>query len=76
VTKPRRCSRAPAILHVDVELLMIGLPLTVDPELTSGRAVLVSNCKADQRPSRCHAERPLIERLTLRATLAQLRRLR
>lgn len=53
--------------QVRIHLAAIGHPLTVDCEFGGGRAVLLSDYKADYRSSRRHPERPLIERLTLHA---------
>ncbi|MFH0980833.1 MAG: RluA family pseudouridine synthase [Planctomycetota bacterium] len=55
-------------LHqVRVHLAAIGHPLAVDPLYGGGRAVFLSAYKPDYQPSHRHAERPLIDRLTLHA---------
>ena len=51
--------------QVRLHLAAIGYPLTVDPEMGGGRAVLLSNYKPGYRPNKRREERPLVERLTL-----------
>lgn len=53
--------------QIRVHMAAIGHPLTVDPDYGGGTAVLLSNFKPRYRHSGRHAERPLIERLTLHA---------
>lgn len=56
-----------------VHLAAIGHPLTVDADFGGGRAVLLSDYKPGYRPSGRHAERPLVERLTLHAATVSFR---
>jgi len=58
--------------QVRSHLAAIGHPLTVDSEFGGGCAVLLSSYKPDYRPSGRHAERPLVERLTLHAAAVSL----
>jgi 23S rRNA pseudouridine1911/1915/1917 synthase len=58
--------------QIRVHLAHIGLPLAVDPLYNSSYegvtpGILLSTFKRNYRDSRAHAERPLIERLTLHA---------
>ncbi|MBU0637420.1 MAG: RluA family pseudouridine synthase [Planctomycetes bacterium] len=53
--------------QIRAHLAAIGFPLAVDHVYGGARAVLLSEYKPDYRPSTRHAERPLIQRLTLHA---------
>jgi RluA family pseudouridine synthase len=53
--------------QIRVHLAAIGHPLTVDPQYGGGQAVFLSSYKLGYHHSTRHAERPLIERLTLHA---------
>lgn len=59
--------------QVRVHLAAIGHPLTIDADFGGGRAVLLSDYKPGYRPSGRHAERPLVERLTLHAAAVSFR---
>ena len=61
------------VAQVRVHLAAIGHPLTIDADFGGGRAVLLSDYKPGYRPSGRHAERPLIERLTLHAATVSFR---
>lgn len=55
-------------LHqIRVHMAAIGHPLGVDPQYGGAERIMLSNFKAGYRQSTRHAERPLIERLTLHA---------
>jgi 23S rRNA pseudouridine955/2504/2580 synthase/23S rRNA pseudouridine1911/1915/1917 synthase len=58
--------------QIRVHLRAIGLPLAVDPLYGPRGPVLLSSIKSGYRPSRRHAERPLIARLTLHAHSLEL----
>jgi RluA family pseudouridine synthase len=53
--------------QIRLHMAAIGHPLTVDPVHGGGSAVLLSAYKPDYHASKRHAERPLIDRLTLHA---------
>jgi 23S rRNA pseudouridine1911/1915/1917 synthase len=62
------CEPVTGRLHqIRVHLKSIGHPLAVDPLYGREGGILLSQFKSDYRPSRKHAERPLIDRLTLHA---------
>ncbi len=58
--------------QVRTHLAAIGHPLSVDSEFGGRSAVLLSSYKPDYRPSGRHAERPLIDRLTLHSAAVSL----
>lgn len=58
--------------QVRAHLASLGHPLTIDPVYGGGEAVLLSRYKPDYRSSARHAERPLIDRLTLHALAVTL----
>jgi len=51
--------------QIRVHMAAIGHPLSVDPLYGGGEQILLSFFKRGYRPSTRHAERPLIDRLTL-----------
>lgn len=57
-----------------VHLAAIDHPLSVDPTMGGGEAILLSAYKMGYRPSGRRAERPLIDRLTLHAASVDFRR--
>ncbi len=66
----------PLTFHADqirIHLAALGHALTVDPRYGGGLRVMLSEYKANYRPSRRREERPLIERLTLHSASVRLR---
>ena len=66
----------PLTFHADqvrIHLAAIGHALTVDPRYGGGSRVMLSEYKANYKPSRRREERPLIERLTLHSDSVRLR---
>ncbi|MFO0972520.1 MAG: RluA family pseudouridine synthase [Phycisphaerae bacterium] len=62
------CRPVTGRLHqIRVHLAAIGHPLAVDPLYGSPQGLFLSAIKRDYRPSRRHAERALVDRLTLHA---------
>ena len=59
--------RTAVISQLRVHLSSAGMPLVVDPAFGGGESLMLSSFKSNYRPSRRHAERPLIQRLTLHA---------
>lgn len=50
-----------------------GLPLAVDPVYGGSRELMLSSFKAGYRPSHRHAERPLIDRVSMHVSSAEFR---
>lgn len=66
----------PRTFHADqvrIHLAAVGHALTVDPRYGGGLRVMLSEYKANYKPSRRREERPLIERLTLHSAAVKLR---
>ncbi len=66
----------PRTFHADqirIHLAAVGHALTVDPRYGGGLRVMLSEYKANYKPSRRREERPLIERLTLHSASVRLR---
>jgi 23S rRNA-/tRNA-specific pseudouridylate synthase len=61
------CMKAERPDQLRVHLAAIDHPLSVDPAMGGGEAILLSAYKMGYRPSGRRAERPLIDRLTLHA---------